>query len=636
MRLATCLLLARTTAVVPGGGAFDVSTLPLTLWLKEADYVDDAGGGDDEGSWASSASAGSSGGRGPAVQATPSKVPVADGGAVCDGTNDDLVCPDACDSYVAVNKYLIAGVVSAATVEARVPNNAYLNEAFYADDGNGFLYGTFTDGGITIGHYSSGFKEINAPATVVDDHYFIAWYDGTHLNLIVDGEAATPVLAGEAFPGFGGGVLVLGRNYNGSARLNGRVREFMTCDDDLDEDARAGIEAYLVDKFFGEEEAPPAQLRGTNHNIYSQSTWTAGAPNPGSNYVATDSRTLDYYASKGMNFIRLMFTWEWIQPTLNASIPGSGAYLTYWNAFVATVDAATAMGITVLIEHFGSADNFWGGGGANTVPAWKGVGSGDGVSFTNQIGGGSVTNADFCDLWTKLADYFKDNPLVVYGMCNEPHDMSTMQWFATAQAVITAIRDAGATTEIFVPGNGYATSDWTDNSYDSAGTQRSSAYGWENANGLGSPLVDPLNKLVASCHVYVDDAGGSTVDSPPGTAIIAVGAGTRANAAVDRFARTVDWAIAYNVANPGNEIAVHCSEIGFKSSYLEAQDCWDAFVAYCEANPVVVRGWSWWGSSEIGWWDDTGETHFAITPTTGGTPYSGDTGNMDMIENDFA
>jgi endoglucanase len=375
------------------------------------------------------------------------------------------------------------------------------------------------------------------------------------------------------------------------------------------------------------------QLRGCNHNIYSQSTWIAGAPNSGTNYIASDTRTIDYFKSKGMSMLRLMFTWEWLQDAVLDTIPGAGAYLTYWNAFVATVNYATSLGMTVMIEHYGASDNFWGGGGANTTPSHKGVGSGDGVSYTRKIGGGTVTNAHFSDLWSQLATYFKNNPRVEFGMCNEPHDMSTLTWFGTAQAVITAIRATGATQRIYVPGNGYASWDWESTSVDNAGTPRSNSYGWENAGGTGVPLSDPLNNLVAVVHMYMDDAGGSTADVD--AAIVAVGAGTEANAAADRLAPVVNWARTYNAAHPGKAVRVFVGEIGFKNTYTNATACWDAFAAYCLTNKDVVIGWAWWGASDIGWWTDVGETHFSISPTTTGTPYTGDTANMNMIENDF-
>lgn len=394
-----------------------------------------------------------------------------------------------------------------------------------------------------------------------------------------------------------------------------------------------------------ELEDPAPALRGVNHNIYSQSTWTTSGNQPiaNTNYRQSHHGLIDYFKNKGMSVIRLMFTWEWLQDTLSATIPDSGnaARLAYWNAFVDTVNYATSQGLYVIIEHYGYATNFWTGGGGDTVPAWKGVGSGNSLSYTNQIGGGTVTNAHFANLYSQLATFFLSNKRVFFGMTNEPHHISTMQWFATAQAVITAIRATGSKAWIFGPGGGFSTWQWTTSSYDTAGTQRSNAYGWENANGVGSPLSDPLNRLVATPHIYVDDAGGSTYN------INAVGAGAQADAIVDRLKVVVDWARSFNAAHPTNQIHVFLGEIGYRAgatnaglggnySAATATSTWANFDTYLDANADILMGFTWWAASDVGWWTDVGLTHFSVSPTTSGTPHTGDTINMDLIEGSFA
>lgn len=362
--------------------------------------------------------------------------------------------------------------------------------------------------------------------------------------------------------------------------------------------------------------APP--WRGINHNIYSQATWSAGDPNPGANYVRSDHATIDYFRSKGVNHLRLMFTWEWFQPTLLAAIPGSGSLLTYWDSFVDTVAYATGLGIHVTIAHYGFATNYWPDGRGNTTPSWKGIGGGDGLSFTNRIGGDVVTNTEFDDLWTQLATYFLANQHVSFGLVNEPHDIDTMTWFATAQAAITAIRATGSAAWIHVPGNGYTTFDVNATHSDTAESKRSNANGWANANGIGTPLADPLDKLIAECHLYLDDAGGSSLD------INGYNGGTPANAARDRLAVMVEWArpLGYKV---------HVGEIGFYAGTPGAQTAWDTFVTYCADNSDVVMGYDWWAASDVGWWEDTGATHFSVTPTTSAEAPLVDTVNMSMI-----
>jgi endoglucanase len=279
-----------------------------------------------------------------------------------------------------------------------------------------------------------------------------------------------------------------------------------------------------------------------------------------------------------------------------------------------------------MIEHYG-----WSTIAGNTRPMWK----------NNLVGDTTFTNAHFANLYTQLATYFSGNDLVGFGMLNEPNNMSTMTWFSTAQAVITAIRNTGNTAWIFVPGNGYSSWQWISDDYDTASIKRSSAYGWENANGVGFPLSDPLNKLIAAPHIYMDDEGGTTYK------INAVGGGAQVNALVDRISVVVDWARGFNTRHRTAPIKVYLGEIGYYAGTTTtagydgnytgttAQTCWNNFITYLGANSDVFVGFAWWAASDIGWWSDVGRTHFSVTPTTSGTVYSGDTINMNMIENTF-
>ncbi|KAG4031885.1 hypothetical protein MFRU_008g02390 [Monilinia fructicola] len=74
------------------------------------------------------------------------------------------------------------------------------------------------------------------------------------------------------------------------------------------------------------------------------------------------------------------------------------------------------------------------------------------------IGQGGPTNAQFASLWSQLATKYKGNTKVIFGLMNEPHDLTSIStWAATLQAVVTAIRQAGATsTMLLLPGTDYA------------------------------------------------------------------------------------------------------------------------------------------------------------------------------------
>lgn len=98
-----------------------------------------------------------------------------------------------------------------------------------------------------------------------------------------------------------------------------------------------------------------------------------------------------------------------------------------------------------------------------------------------------------------LVDIFqyKNETNVVFGIMNEPHNIPDMKiWAATVQAAVTAIREAGATTQmILLPGNDF-TGAQTFVSNGSAG----------NLSNVHNP--DGSNtSLIFDVHKYLDSDG---------------------------------------------------------------------------------------------------------------------------------
>jgi endoglucanase len=361
----------------------------------------------------------------------------------------------------------------------------------------------------------------------------------------------------------------------------------------------------------GGEPIEVTQLRGTNLAGMNMSylDFDAGdGPIPDTHYPVYDERLVDYFASKNMTVMRFLFSWEAMQSTLFGPIPAFsvGNYGAYFDNYKRIVDYATSIkGMHIVIEPW-QANPAGSVGGAR----WRG----------DVVGSAAVPRTAFADLWTRMATIFASNPLVSYGLVNEPNDMSTMSWWASAQAAVTAIRSTGSTQRIYVPGNGYtAASSWTDNFYDTATPQRSNAYGWLNANGVGVPIADPANNMMVEVHTYLDaDEGGGT------TGI------TSATAARDHLSVVVNEARARGYQ-------VYLGEIGFYAGNPIAASAWTDFISYANANNDTLDAFTWWAGGAPGWWDDvaaSGGGHFAITPTNGAT-FTGDTVNMNMIENDF-
>lgn len=363
----------------------------------------------------------------------------------------------------------------------------------------------------------------------------------------------------------------------------------------------------------GFDPATTTQIRGTNFvgmEMAYQNCDQAGGPIEGTNYPHHDERLVDYFASKHMTTLRFLFSWECMQQVLNGPIPAaqSGRYKTYFDDYKRIVDYATNVkGLRVIVEPWDS-NTAGGAGGAR----YRG----------NVVGSAAVPNAAFADFWSRMATIFGDNARVEYGLINEPNDMSTMAWFTATQTAVTAIRATGSTQRIFVPGNGYtAASTWTSNFYDTAATKRSNAYGWLNANGVGQPLTDPAGNMAAEVHTYLDtDEGGN------GTEITSI------TAARDHLSVAVNEAAAHGYK-------VYLGEIGMYAAATNAPQAWADFIAYRDATAGagVLLGFTWFAGGDPLWWPDVaanGGGHFSISPTSSAT-YTGDTVNMDMIENDF-
>ncbi|KAJ7626202.1 carbohydrate-binding module family 1 protein/Glycoside hydrolase family 5 protein [Roridomyces roridus] len=116
------------------------------------------------------------------------------------------------------------------------------------------------------------------------------------------------------------------------------------------------------------------------------------------------------------------------------------------------------------------------------------------------IGQGGPTNAQFAQTWSELATFYKSTEKVIFGVMNEPHDIPDINlWAGSVQAAVTAIRNAGATTQmILLPGNDYT----------SAQTFIS--------NGSGAALLKVTNpdgsvtNLIFDVHKYLDSDNSGT------------------------------------------------------------------------------------------------------------------------------
>ena len=188
----------------------------------------------------------------------------------------------------------------------------------------------------------------------------------------------------------------------------------------------------------------------------------------GTDYIYPTHTEIDYYAAKGMSVVRLPFLWERLQRSENG--PLDGAELARLDD---VVSYTTGKGLKIEIE----PHNY-------------------GYGFGALIGSAQTPNAAFADLWGKLAFHYQSNPSVIFGLMNEPHDQSASVWLGSANAAIEAIRAAGASQEILVPGS----------YYDGAWTWTTS----DNAAVIGTGVQDPAHNFAFEVHQYLDADGSGT------------------------------------------------------------------------------------------------------------------------------
>ncbi|HEX2749646.1 MAG TPA: glycoside hydrolase family 5 protein, partial [Verrucomicrobiales bacterium] len=265
---------------------------------------------------------------------------------------------------------------------------------------------------------------------------------------------------------------------------------------------------------------------------------------------------VDYFLAKDMNTIRLPFLWERLQTAKNTAF--NAAEQSRLTTFVA---AATAKGAQVILDPHNFA-RYYG----------------------NLIGSTQVPHTAFADFWTRLANLFKGNPRVIFGLTNEPNNMLTEQWRDAANAAITAIRATGAANLILVCGNGWSGGWSWDNNY----------YGTPNATVMLT-ITDPGNNFAFEIHQYLDSDSSGTSQTAVSATI-----GSQRLAGVTTWLRT-------------HGRRGFLGEFGAASN-ATALAAVDDMLTFLDANADVWLGWTWWSAGP--WW---GNYFMSLEPGAGNT-----------------
>ncbi|MFZ2987086.1 glycoside hydrolase family 5 protein [Ideonella sp.] len=264
-----------------------------------------------------------------------------------------------------------------------------------------------------------------------------------------------------------------------------------------------------------------------------------------------------YFQAQGMNLMRLPFRWERLQPVLGE--PFDADELARLRTFV---DGTTARGLHVLLNPHNHA-------------RWRG----------HLLGSSELPVTAFADFWRRLAELFKDNPRVQFGLMNEPHGQTTELWADSAQAAIDAIRATGARNLITVPGNGYT-----------------GAWSWHIGTWYGTPnaevmlrVRDPADRMLIEVHQYFDADGSGT---QPECVSPTIG--------LERVQRMTAW-----LREHGRRAVL--AEIGGGDNPTCASAVRGA-MDHLHANADVWAGWLWWAAGP--WW---GDYFLSIEPAADGS-----------------
>ena len=265
----------------------------------------------------------------------------------------------------------------------------------------------------------------------------------------------------------------------------------------------------------------------------------------GKTYVYPNAGEIAYFCGQGMNVFRLPFHWEAMQPVPRGALDPAEL------ARLATVVAEVTRrgGVTILDPH-----NY--------------------ARYAGEV----ASPGDLASLWTGLAAAFKGDDRVWFGLMNEPHDLPTADWLASANAALAALRKAGAKNMVLVPG-----SHWT------------GAHSWTTTDN-GTVMLgvrDPLDRWAYDVHQYLDadsSGGGPEAVSPT------IGA--------ERLALFTAWCRAHRRRAFLGEFAGADDPI--------ARAATEGMLAAMERDRDVWLGWTWWAAGP--WW---GDYMFSLEPRNG-------------------
>jgi endoglucanase len=265
-------------------------------------------------------------------------------------------------------------------------------------------------------------------------------------------------------------------------------------------------------------------------------------------------KTMQYFADKGFNTIRMPFRAERVCRTL-----GGPLHEPDMAQIDKRMDAAKRMGITVVLD-------------MHNYGRWK-LGK---TSYIIEETDNTVVSKDhFGKCWGLIADRYKAYPNAIFDLMNEPNGQNYDILAEVYQAAVNAIRATGATQPIMLEGGRY-----------------SGAHNWDKSSApwIGR-ITDKLNNIIYQPHQYLDSNSSGTHES------CAVGSGSK------RLNKATAWARANGKKLFLGEFAAGPNE----QCYTELK----ALLDHLSEHKDVWIGWTAWGGGTR-WKEDY---MFRLSPT---------------------
>ncbi|PVI01862.1 glycoside hydrolase family 5 protein [Periconia macrospinosa] len=212
----------------------------------------------------------------------------------------------------------------------------------------------------------------------------------------------------------------------------------------------------------------------------------------GIDYLFINESSIDYFLNAGVNTIRVPFLLERICP-LETGL-GSVFNESYFVELQSAVTHITTRGGYAILD----AHNYMRYNDPSMQPN-------SGSIIGNMSDPQAATTESLAAFWTEFSTRFKTNPNVIFGIMNEPHTMPTDLVLKNDQAMIDAIRAAGAQQLILVPGNGFTGAHrWLNTTCSPAQAECT-----PNADVL-TAITDPLSNFAFDMHLYFDNDTSGT------------------------------------------------------------------------------------------------------------------------------